>query len=474
MWKFRLFVYVHNFISSLTASLAYGRIFFVLLLTCFIQFGSSLNLFVVGKTEIVLTPIMGGLISWIQSTMTGEAPEPVYNFPDSLEGFGYYFTAEGKMRSKDGDEPFKFEVKLEDRRYNQKHYEALGEKITEYVYELLETECKLQRKTIPMNAEENEPKSFVFITEDFYTNKDKLLILIHGNGVVRAGQWARRLIINDCLDSGTQIPYIKWAVENGYAVIVANPNLNSIEDKSKSQKPIPIRGNKSPEEHTETMWTEFVRESPASHIAIVAHSYGGVGTVELSKNHITEFKEKVFAIAFTDSVHSLKMQRADAEVIEYYKEHVINWASAYDPLDEPLINTRDETVTVSAGTDKHEYTSYSSMNSIFKYFTEKYENLNKAASKDTDQSELNESDDQLIRKQETTDKQPISDQETTDKQPISEQETTDKQPISEQEITVTEKQPISEQETTDLAANRNEDTTTGNGDGSDKEKKSEL
>lgn len=51
------------------------------------------------------------------------------------------------------------------------------------------------------------------MSEDALTNPDKLLVLIHGNGVVRAGQWARRLIINEDLDSGTQIPYIKRAIE---------------------------------------------------------------------------------------------------------------------------------------------------------------------------------------------------------------------------------------------------------------------
>lgn len=51
------------------------------------------------------------------------------------------------------------------------------------------------------------------MSEDALTNPDKLMVLIHGNGVVRAGQWARRLIINEDLDSGTQIPYIKRAIE---------------------------------------------------------------------------------------------------------------------------------------------------------------------------------------------------------------------------------------------------------------------
>lgn len=64
-----------------------------------------------------------------------------------------------------------------------------------------------------VDAIETEPKSFIFMSEDALVNPDKLLVLIHGNGVVRAGQWARRLIINEDLDSGTQIPYIKRAIE---------------------------------------------------------------------------------------------------------------------------------------------------------------------------------------------------------------------------------------------------------------------
>lgn len=51
------------------------------------------------------------------------------------------------------------------------------------------------------------------MSEDALTNQDKLLVLIQGSGVVRAGQWARRLIVNQDLDSGTQIPFINKAMQ---------------------------------------------------------------------------------------------------------------------------------------------------------------------------------------------------------------------------------------------------------------------
>lgn len=64
--------------------------------------------------------------------------------------------------------------------------------MTEKVYELLETKCSLKRLPVPHDARRDEPSTFIFVSADALTNKEKLLILIHGSGVVRAGQWARR------------------------------------------------------------------------------------------------------------------------------------------------------------------------------------------------------------------------------------------------------------------------------------------
>ena len=42
-----------------------------------------------------------------------------------------------------------------------------------------------------------------------------------------------------------------------------------------------IQGNSSPGEHAKYVWNQFVKESKAKRIDIVAHSYGGVVTVDL-------------------------------------------------------------------------------------------------------------------------------------------------------------------------------------------------
>nr|XP_012998700.1 protein FAM172A [Cavia porcellus] len=152
------------------------------------------------------------LLSRIDLDELMKKDEPPLDFPDTLEGFEYAFNEKGQLRHIKTGEPFVFNYREDLHRWNQKRYEALGEIITKYVYELLEKDCNLKKITIPVDATENEPKSFIFMSEDALTNPQKLMVLIHGSGVVRAGQWARRLIINEDLDSGTQIPFIKRAV----------------------------------------------------------------------------------------------------------------------------------------------------------------------------------------------------------------------------------------------------------------------
>ena len=68
------------------------------------------------------------------------------------------------------------------------------------------------------------------------------MVLIHGSGVVRAGQWTRKLIINNGLKEGTQIPFIQKSKDLGFGVIVMNTNHNKVDGKT-------IKGSGSPEEH---------------------------------------------------------------------------------------------------------------------------------------------------------------------------------------------------------------------------------
>ncbi|XP_075267771.1 cotranscriptional regulator ARB2A isoform X2 [Opisthocomus hoazin] len=374
-----------------------------------------------GPDEKEKTTALKDLLSRIDLDELMKKDEPPLEFPDTLEGFEYLFNEKGQLRHIKTGEPFVFNYREDLHRWNQKRYEALGEIITKYVYELLQKECHLKKVTLPVDAAESEPKSFIFMSEDALTNPDKLLVLIHGNGVVRAGQWARRLIINEDLDSGTQIPYIKRAVEEGYGVIVLNPNENYIEvektkaqvqlssdssdepaekrerkekiqketkkrrdfyekyrnpQKEKETMQIYIRDNGSPEEHAIYVWDHFISQSAAENVFFVAHSYGGLAFVELMIQREAEVKNKVTAVALTDSVHNVWHQEAGKTVREWMRENCCNWVSSSEALDTSVESMLPDCPRVSAGTERHELTSWKSFPSIFKFFSEAVEAKN--------------------------------------------------------------------------------------------------
>lgn len=64
--------------------------------------------------------------------------------------------------------------------------------VTTELYKLLEAECKLKRAPVPYDCVNEDEGSFIFLSDDALSNPDKLMVLIHGTGVVRAGQWSRR------------------------------------------------------------------------------------------------------------------------------------------------------------------------------------------------------------------------------------------------------------------------------------------
>ena len=150
------------------------------------------------------------------------------------------------------------------------------------------------------------------------------MIIIHGSGVVRAGQWSRRLIMNDCLDSGTQLPFIRRSISEGYGVVILNTNRNTQVIEKKKCK---IRGSSSPEQHAQYVWKHFITTAQARRIDIIAHSYGGVVTVELMKAYFEDFHKRVNKIAFTDSVHDLDLHKVPGNAKRWLTTHALNWIS---------------------------------------------------------------------------------------------------------------------------------------------------
>lgn len=93
------------------------------------------------------------------------------------------------------------------------------------------------------------------------------------------------LIINNSLNHGTQLPYIKKAQELGYSIIVTNTNDN-YRIINGMRKPIP--GLSTATSHATYIWENLVMSSGVESVAIVAHSAGGSVTLDLVCKNTTQ------------------------------------------------------------------------------------------------------------------------------------------------------------------------------------------
>jgi len=248
---------------------------------------------------------------------------------------------------------------------------------------------KLKEVLLPLDEHVKDIKATrnnIFMSEDALTNTNKLMLICCGSGAVRAGQWARSLCINDSLYKGTIFGYLAKAQEQGYGVIVLNPNLNhyieyqeikkrvtrsnSKQDENELEKVIiPIPHNETPQLHFLYVYEQFVTKSAAKNLFIVAHSYGGVSTINLLKEKATEIFPRLKRIGFTDSVHSLRSVKLPSNVMEFLKENCCNWVQSEEELDTEF-EIECGCQSFSAGTKIHELTSFCCMDSLFKFFAE--------------------------------------------------------------------------------------------------------
>nr|XP_009937781.1 PREDICTED: putative protein FAM172B [Opisthocomus hoazin] len=296
----------------------------------------------------------------------------------------YDFNIKGELRHLDTNESFVFNYYKNAHEQNHKRYQVLGHLITKYVYELLERLCMLQKVYIPTDATEDEPRSFFFMSENALTTSSSLTVLLQDHGVFRAGQWGQRTIVSEGLEHGTQIPFIKRALQSHGGVIVLNPNDNFVDPKTEKERLsfstreeslrqsmwcIPKRGSSSPEEHTLYVWDHFISKSAAKDVAFIAHGYGGLVFVDLLVQRKWEVMNKVYSVAFIDSRHNTQHQaRSDPQTQAWIQQYCREWVLNSKPLDKAVGSlVKVNCPTVSAGTEKYGLAPSCCLPAVFKY-----------------------------------------------------------------------------------------------------------
>jgi len=316
--------------------------------------------------------------------------------PSEISDFHYCYK-NGKLVNIDTGKPFHW--------VNQSHYDSLGDTIFRHIQSLMEKEYGLQEVLLPLDSEYHGPTNNIFVSPDWQTS-EKLMLLIQGSGAVRPGQWARALCINDDLNIGSILPYLQRCKEEGYAVIVFNPNqnegpveplhvpwtdflVNGKVDK-KRIKYAKIPGSESNAAHCLYVWDHFVSRSEAKTVAAVAHSAGGYCAQMLLEKRGEEVAKRLCGIAFTDSVHPGSQRPLAAHLLQ---KRCRNWVTSKDPLDTPQRKSRYDCLCVSAGHDTHEFTSGIAMGSVFEFLLKRAKIFPEEDPQDTHYDQMPESTD---------------------------------------------------------------------------------
>ncbi|XP_032332063.1 cotranscriptional regulator FAM172A isoform X4 [Camelus ferus] len=282
-----------------------------------------------GPDEKEKTTALKDLLSRIDLDELMKKDEPPLDFPDTLEGFEYAFNEKGQLRHIKTGEPFVFNYREDLHRWNQKRYEALGEE---------------GYGVIVLNPNEN------------YIEVEKPRIHVQSSSE-SADEPAEKRERKDKVSKETK-------KRRDFYEKYRNPQ------REKEMMQLYIRENGSPEEHALYVWDHFIAQSAAENVFFVAHSYGGLAFVELMIQREADVKSKVTAVALTDSVHNVWHQEAGKTIREWMRENCCNWVSSSEPLDTSVESMLPDCPRVSAGTDRHELTSWKSFPSIFKFFTE--------------------------------------------------------------------------------------------------------
>lgn len=224
------------------------------------------------------------------------------------------------------------------------------------------------------------------------TKSNKILLIVTGKGLVRAGIFSRRHLITTGIESSTALPLIREAVQRGMEIIMLDPNVNGHQ-----------MGMEVVEASLEKLF--FSREQDDEQIYVVAHSMAGAqlvrflhkhesspsdqdGNVGINKEHPGADKEektflrKIKAVAFTDSNHNINWTKNTPSVTDLLVGPSCLYIKSHKVHDEPKVlgevhhdcqfwkHRFGDIKTLWAGTHEHALTNYTARFHIWDHFDE--------------------------------------------------------------------------------------------------------
>ncbi|KAI9913807.1 hypothetical protein PsorP6_005630 [Peronosclerospora sorghi] len=214
------------------------------------------------------------------------------------------------------------------------HQDEIITAVVQYVHESMRTELRFREVYVPADSTPASPvKATVFVSRNFDTCTKLLVFVAVSRGLV-PGLWSRGLVLHAGVESGSMLAYFRHALDEGYGILVANPNKNVMVTRDGKQR-VPIPGSASPEEHMDSVWDTYVARAAARRVYFLGYSYGGVLIKYLLHSRGDQLMRRNGAIALIESSH--RIEDGDAPSVKSILAHrTMYWESNDQPFQTKL------------------------------------------------------------------------------------------------------------------------------------------
>ncbi|DAZ98047.1 TPA: hypothetical protein N0F65_004537 [Lagenidium giganteum] len=211
------------------------------------------------------------------------------------------------------------------------HQDEIINAVVKFVQDSMRRELGFEEVYLP--SADAPVKANVFVSPNYQTCK-KLLVFVAVSRGLYPGLWSRGLVLHAGVKSGSMLDYFRKALDEGYGIIVANPNKNVIVLRDGKQR-IQIPGSASPEEHMDSLWDKYIANTQARRVYFLGYSYGGVLIKYLLQSRGDQLMRRNGAIALIESSH--RIEDGDSQSVKSILAHrTMYWESNDDPFQSKL------------------------------------------------------------------------------------------------------------------------------------------
>lgn len=240
---------------------------------------------------------------------------------ESLEELEYYFDEAGTLRHCCTNQAV-YELMSDERRAGE-----LDDIVKAAIFHIqmdMLAELAFKQARLPLDPRPDEPKearSSIFLTSDWRTN-DNLLVVVNGGRGAQPGIWSRDLLIQEGLELGSMLPVMRRAATCNFGVAVINPTTNNVTIENDT---FPIRGSASSDEHMLYVWDHIIARAKARNVYILAYSFGAKSVLTLIQQREEQVVKRVNALVFAEGAYQLNPSTTSSTVAQFLKQRAINF-----------------------------------------------------------------------------------------------------------------------------------------------------